>query len=239
MPDYILYGWFSAGGEGKSGLTPLVDVRDRFGTLLVSDGDAFEIGGGLYGYAFSSATIQDYLGVFKTSDMTVDNRQYPAMFSQQLALIDDLPEEIRIALSTLPAVALNRPQVGDEIETIVGDTYDFEMDIPGDLTGAKKIYLNIKRRYSDADSASILMLEQTAGLMYIYGAAATEPLNGSLTVVTANPGKVRVRLAAVESSKVAAYKYYYGVKVVASDDTVETRILGEWEFISPITKAIS
>ena len=88
MADYKFYAFFTASKTGKTGLTVTVDVRNSAGTLVVTDGSASAIGGGLYGYTHTSATADDYTAVFKTADSTVDAQHVPSLVPVQLPRID-------------------------------------------------------------------------------------------------------------------------------------------------------
>jgi len=83
----LIYGWFVASKVGKSGLNDVtVDVysvnRTTSAIVAVQTGAAtFAVGGGLYGYAIADPTLLtlEYLGIFKTADVTVDAQHVAAL----------------------------------------------------------------------------------------------------------------------------------------------------------------
>jgi hypothetical protein len=88
MADYKLYAFYVASKIGKTSLTPTVDVYNSGGTAVVTAGTATEIGGGIYRYTHTSATAEDYIAIFKTTDATVDAQHIPSLVSQQQPLLD-------------------------------------------------------------------------------------------------------------------------------------------------------
>jgi len=84
MPYVVGAVRFTASKLGKTGLTVtgMVDVyrvaKDLSShDVVVTDGNAIEIGQGLYGYAYSAANTTSYIyyAVFTTDDATVDDKQ--------------------------------------------------------------------------------------------------------------------------------------------------------------------
>jgi hypothetical protein len=88
MPDYKVFGFFTATKTGKTGLTVTVDVRNPAGALVVNNQAATEIGGGVYSYTHTTATEADYLAVFKTADTTVDAQHVPALAAVEIPRLD-------------------------------------------------------------------------------------------------------------------------------------------------------
>ena len=102
----VFYAFFSESKLGKTGLTVTVDVRNPAGTLVVTAGSAVEVGGGLYKYTLSSASViteGEYTAVFKTTTTSVDLQHIPALWSVNRAGIEHLTADIPsgAAVSTL------------------------------------------------------------------------------------------------------------------------------------------
>jgi len=70
---------------------------------------------------------------------------------------------------------------GSDITCQRGDSLSASLTDVGALTGYSKVYFTVKRDTADADTASIIQIEKTAGLKYFNGAVGT-PANGSLTI---------------------------------------------------------
>ena len=94
-----------------------------------------------------------------------------------------------------------------------GDSLSEDLTYLGDLTGRTFLWVTLKKSLSDADSASLIQLEETAGLIYINGAAGTAG-NGSITVTGVLAGNITWALDAAESVKLIGVsgKCYLDVK---------------------------
>lgn len=80
---FTLIGFFTASKVGKTGLSDVTcDVyRVSDASKILSDQGATAVGGGAYKYACAAqATASEYLGIFKTSDATVDAQHVPSLF---------------------------------------------------------------------------------------------------------------------------------------------------------------
>ena len=121
-----------------------------------------------------------------------------------------------------------------------GDTMILSFSGMGDLTNRDNIWFTMKGDKDDADTASLVQIDEDTGLLYINGAAAGVPGNGSITVVDVIPGNLTVRLEAVESAKVACCtRTYYDLQVLYTDDTMLTPARGLAHLIGDITRATS
>jgi hypothetical protein len=117
------HAFFVASKVGKASLADVtVDVR-RNGSLVVTGAAAVEEGGGLYYYdlAGASNTVEgSYTAVFKTADVTVDQRHVPALWLVQKAGVEFLDASIAartaglIQRSEPPTVGAVADQVWDE-----------------------------------------------------------------------------------------------------------------------------
>lgn len=237
MPEYVLYGWFSEQTLGKEGLFPTVDIRDRVGNLVLADEPAAEIGGGLYCVTFTSTLTKDFLGVFKTSDMGVDAKHFPALYPAQLSEVTGLADEVYSRLVTVPAVNLAIPSES-AVSAQAGDTVNFQITGLGNLMNAVKIYLTVKQRKTDPDANSIVQWELTSGLKYIMATVGT-PGNGSLTMLDNVNGNIELKLQASESVRIPEGTYFFDVKVIENTAEVYTKARGEITFFYDITKAVS
>ena len=85
------FGFFVASKLGCTGLTVTVDVWKHLtatnaSSAIVTAGSATEIGGGLYRYQLSSASVTgegEYICIFKTSSATPDQREIPSIWCVQ------------------------------------------------------------------------------------------------------------------------------------------------------------
>lgn len=89
-------GFYTENGIGKTGLTVTADVR-RNSTTLLTDASVTEVGGGLYIYTLSNASVTaagQYTIVFKTSSTAVDQRHQAALFSVGMTWIEFINQSI-------------------------------------------------------------------------------------------------------------------------------------------------
>lgn len=236
MANYNFYSWYLANKIGKTGLTVTVDVRNSAGMLVVTDANATELGGGLYKYTHATTTITDYVAVFKTEDATVDSQQIPSLIISQVMKIDSIPADVW-ASTTRPVASTLSTVGGNDVIAYSGDSLTLSLTGLGSLADATKVYFTVKTNPADADTASIIQIEKTAGLTYINGAAGTAG-NGSLTVTDAALGNITITLVASESIKITPATYLYDVKVVRASG-VSTLTQGKIAILPDITKAVA
>lgn len=107
--------FFTADGIGATLLTVKVDVW-RGATQIVTDGDATEIGGGIYTYALAGASVTNqnhYRAVFKTASTSVDQRQLPALWAVGSEWVENIDDAIS-AIPAAPSAAAVADAVWDE-----------------------------------------------------------------------------------------------------------------------------
>ena len=108
------YAFYTADGIGVAALTVTADVCKN-GAALLADQAVTEIAGGLYKYTLASGSVDaegEYIVIFKTADVTVDQRHLPALWVVQKAGVENLNQSITTAVSTI------RGADGDTLETL-------------------------------------------------------------------------------------------------------------------------
>lgn len=106
------YVFFVSSKQGKTGLSPTVDVW-RGTTQVVTGGAATALGGGLYYYTLAAGSVTteaEYLAIFKTTDTTVDQQHIPALWVVGRAGIENLDA----AITSRPTAAAAADAVWDE-----------------------------------------------------------------------------------------------------------------------------
>lgn len=167
----------------------------------------------------------------------IEIRQEMDANSTQLAKIDALPSNVRSELVTIPAVSVAALEAGD-FAIYAGDSIGITITGLGSLAGIKKVYFTVKAKKTDPDTQSLIQVEYSEGLLRINKTSAVRE-NGSIQILDAATGEIRVYVAAIESVKVPAGVYYYDVKVIEGDDDAITRTYGEITLHATITKATS
>jgi hypothetical protein len=141
-------------------------------------------------------------------------------------------------ITTGTVITVTSPVSGSTITAIRGDTLVAMLENIGSLTGYSNLWFTVKRDYADADTASIIQIEKTAGLKYLNGATGT-PANGSLTIDDEATGDITIALDEVETAKLDPGVYVYDVQVVRTAGTVSTLTAGTFEVAADVTRATS
>jgi hypothetical protein len=139
MAVYLFYAFFVASKQGKTGLSPTVDVYGP-GGAEVTGANATTIGGGLYSYSHTDAVDGDYSAVFKTADATVDQQWIPALAVKQISAYIDAAISSRAVAGDLMGLANDAITAGKFDESTAfplkaADTGATIIARPGDLMG--------------------------------------------------------------------------------------------------------
>ena len=126
---------------------------------------------------------------------------------------------------------------GSTITAHRGDTLSAALENIGALTNYSKLWFTVKRDYDDADTAAVIQIEKTGGLLYLNGAVGTAG-NGSLTINDEATGDVTIVLNASETAKLSPGNYQYDIQILRSAGTpVSTLTYGEFVVAADVTKA--
>jgi len=137
------------------------------------------------------------------------------------------------AAATAAAVA------GSVITQTRATTWNFSITGLGNVSARTDLYFTIKRRTTDADSAAVVQIEETGGLLVINGGTPGAAGNGTLTVDDAIAGDVTVTLAAVESEKLRATdNLQYDFKMVTAA-AVQLLTINRFNISDVVTGAIT
>lgn len=140
-------------------------------------------------------------------------------------------------ITTGTSLSIASAVVGSTITAHRGDTLSAALTNIGALTNYSKVWFTVKRDYDDADSAAVVQIEKTGGLLFINGAAGTTG-NGSLTINDVASGDVTIVLNASETAKLSPGNYQYDIQILRSAGTpVSTLTYGEFVVAADVTKA--
>ena len=113
------FSFFVASKQAVTGLTVTVDVWKHLtstntSSQIVTAGSASEVGGGLYRYQLSSASVSgegEYICVFKTTSTTPDQQHIPSIWCVQKAGSEYLDAAVTTRGSATDVVAIKGPVV--------------------------------------------------------------------------------------------------------------------------------
>jgi hypothetical protein len=127
-----------------------------------------------------------------------------------------------------------------DVEINAGDSLSLAVNMLGDVTGRQKLWFTVKDRKSHTDAQSLIRIEETVGLEYINGTAATIAGNGDITVDSAIRGDITVTLKGEETVKLVEIpgKVYYDVKWVDATDDEWTLGRGRALILSDVTREV-
>lgn len=118
-----------------------------------------------------------------------------------------------------------------------GDTFTYTFS-GLDLTGFTKVYFTVKKNYQDIDTASIIQVNNVAGLTYLNGAIATDSTQGSL-VINSSAGTAILTLSPILTSALI-YKtdsYVFDLEII-KPTKVTTPASGIFSIVRDVTRAI-
>lgn len=119
-----------------------------------------------------------------------------------------------------------------------GDSISLSLTDLGDITGNSKLWFGVKSSLSAADAASQLLVERTAGLLYVNGAAAISAGNGTITVDDAASGDITIAIQEAETVNLVAGTYTYEVQVLNAG-SVTTLVRGTCTIEEDVVRAVA
>ena len=139
---------------------------------------------------------------------------------------------------SVSAVAIAAASAGGIITIHRGDSLSCAIAALGDISTRSKLWFTVKKNVSDADTAAIVQIEETAGLVYLNGAAGVV-LNGDITVTDAVAGNITVTMdEAATDDLVPAEGLYYDVQMLNAAGTVSTLTQGWANVVGDVTRVI-
>lgn len=120
-----------------------------------------------------------------------------------------------------------------------GDTNTLVVKGLGDISSRTKLWFTAKRRYSDADTAAIVKIEETAQLEYLEGAAPVAAANGTITVDAESTGDLTILLKPGDSVNLKQAKTaIYDIQMLTATG-VTTLAAGKFLVDLDVTRATS
>ena len=155
------------------------------------------------------------------------------------ALSQDDIDDIVAAISAA-AAADSITVTGNDLSRKRGDRWSIEITGMGDISDRAKLWFTVKTTDRDADSKSVLQVEETAQLLYIAGGSAATAANAALTVDDESAGDITITVEAPETAKIGPLsEAVYDVQVLRDDDSVDTLRSANFTITADVTRATS
>ena len=131
---------------------------------------------------------------------------------------------------------------GDVLTIRTADTWDTYDDITGlgDIASREILYFCVKNAKADADADSIVLIEETAGLMVLNATDATaRAANGSITVTDEDAGDLTIVLDEAETDDLTPNNgLYWALKMITATDAT-TIAEGQCKVVRGTVRAIA
>lgn len=145
---------------------------------------------------------------------------------------------------TQSAAAVTAVVTGSDITITRGDTTSISLTDLGAITGYTQVWFAVKEAPdSQADTASLIYVTQTGGLVYLNGAAVALPYlssDASIVVDDAATGDITITLkAALTAALTARGGYQYEVQWKSAAGAIATLTQGTFNVSADVVRAVS
>jgi hypothetical protein len=138
---------------------------------------------------------------------------------------------------TQSATAIAAAVAGGTVTIHRGDSLSVSITGLGDISTRTKLWFTVKRSPADADTASIIQIEETAGLVYLNGATGTAIL-GDIAVDDAVAGDITITLDETATDDLVPQSgLYYDIQMKTAT-TIETLSAGPCNITADITRVV-
>jgi len=190
----------------------------------------------VYSDSYGGTLNTDYNQFSETIDV-VDYLAQTGADSDTLETLSDQLDAVQTTLNTSAAsiaAALN----GSTLSIRRGDIFSEEISDLGDISGRTKLYFTGRINADDPDSASLVQIEESAGLLYINGSNTDiVSSNGSITVTDEVAGNITIVLKGVETAKLFVQSAgEYDIQEIDADGP-KTKTIGDLHVVKDITRA--
>jgi hypothetical protein len=185
--------------------------------------------------------ISAYTGSSKTVTLSSDPGVFTMAATDNITIIAWSPSYIwSITPRTLTqsAGSVTATVAGTSITVYDATTWSISLTGLGSLASRTKLWFTAKKVKSAADTAAIIQIEETAGLIYSNGAAAGDSGNGSITVDDEAAGDITIKVEEAETGAISADNYYYDVKALISGD-VNLITIGDFKVLDAVGEVVA
>jgi len=242
----------STDGGALGNITTLPVVTPALGQQVQVDVSIAEMTGDVIGVLFSDAAGDEWQDLY--IEILTDSQQIGdiptaatiatavwAAATRTLTSISAIASDIWGAATrtlTQSASQVTAAVSGSDIEVKSYSTWDIDLTGIGDISARTALYFTAKGdAENDPDSAAIVSIEETLGLLYIDGEAATAAADGSITVTDETAGDITITVSA-DVTDIERCQGWYGVKMVTAS-AVQVMCDGLFSVDAPSPRAIA
>ena len=128
---------------------------------------------------------------------------------------------------------------GSTITAHRGDTLAISLTGLGSIAARSKLWFTVKASHELTDAQSTLLVEETAGLTVVNGAAHAATNDGAIVVTDAATGALTITIKPDVTDDLIPSPYYYDIQMLTAAGVVETLAYGAFTVNSDITRAVS
>lgn len=189
-------------------------------------GDMPAVDAGIYGYV-----VYERAGATPATSDTIKGQGWLAW---------DGSAEIIPASNSTSTITVVASISGTTITITRGDTLSVSIAGLGSIANRTKLWFTVKRSTDEIDAASVLQVEETAGLIYANGATYGTAAHGTITVTSEAAGNITIGIdEAATAWLVPATGYVYDVQVLRSTGAVNTLTSGLLTVAADVTRAVA
>jgi hypothetical protein len=139
---------------------------------------------------------------------------------------------------TMTGSAIIAAITGSNISIHRGDSISISIADLGDISGRAKLWFCVKRDRRDTDDQAIILIEESARLTRLNGAAYGTPAHGSITVTDAVAGDITIEIDEAATAELIPSANVYDVQVLDAG-AVSTLTDARCDINADITRATS
>jgi hypothetical protein len=129
---------------------------------------------------------------------------------------------------------------GTDVTVKRGDTWTISFTGLGSIANRTKLWFSVKGSDGDADTESLVQIEESTGLVYLSGAPAATAADGSLVVDDQAAGDITITLKPAATAVLEALEgLSYDVQVLTSAGAISTKTEGAFTITGDVTRATS
>ena len=237
------------GGDPATGLT-LSDIAIYLKSRLKSDGAVAtvwngvapteEVGGGIYTRTYASAdeATYEYFGWAVYGGAETLDSNYALQLSPEFSAAAVWGHDTRTLTQSAASVAA--AVAGSDITIHRGDTVTITVTGLGDISGRTKLWFTVKVKKHQPDAEAIIQIEETAGMIYVNGAAAAVSDRSTFTVDDEAAGDVTIVLDGADTVDLEPRPdMYYDFQYLTADGDPITKSPGSCDITADVTRAIA